>query len=135
MSLIDLTYFQGEINIGQIESTSVKLKINSFINKYEAVYLKKVFPDSFDTTTLSSNDNIKLAIAYFVYFHYTRNDLFQRAGIGETLPQSENSTVVSPQYRSIYAWNDMVNYTTEGLEAITSVEIDNPFECLNRFDI
>lgn len=136
MPLIDLTYFEGEINIGQLDAIEVQTLINSFIKKYEAVYLKKVFGDtSIDTSTLSANEDILQAIAYYVYYHYVRNELYARSGIGETIPQAENANVVSPTYRAIYAYNEMVNYTCDGLEAITTEDIKNPFEYQNRYDL
>lgn len=135
MNLIDLSYFQGELYIGQSSQEYVQDNLNWFIDKYEPVYLKEVLKDKVSEIDLSSNEVSKKAISYYIYYHYVRNEYFQRAGIGETKPNAENATVVAPNYRSVYAWNEMVKLTIDWVKELGDSSIENPFEFENTLEI
>ena len=49
----------------------------------------------------------------------------------ETIPKSENSTVVVPRQRSVFAWNEMKNYTDSLIESLVDIDLMNPFEGFN----
>jgi hypothetical protein len=51
--LIDPSYFNGEINIPNVDQDSVLQNINWFINKYEPEFLQKVFGYSFYKTFIA----------------------------------------------------------------------------------
>lgn len=146
MSLIDLTYFKGEIYLGQLSEDYIQENLTTFIEKYERSYLidligKDRYLESIaepPTIDLSSVEDLDNAIAYYVYYYYVRNETYQRAGIGATKPQSENATVVEPQVQMVKAWNEMVNYTENTiieLETLLSdTSIINPFNYKNSLD-
>lgn len=47
-------------------------------------------------------------IADYVYYWWMRDKASITTGVGETAPQAENSTMVSPADKMCYAWNEMV---------------------------
>lgn len=47
-------------------------------------------------------------IANYVYFFHRRNNVSQNNGIGETVSNAENSTVVNPYNKLVIAWNKMI---------------------------
>lgn len=48
-------------------------------------------------------------IANYVYFFHRRNNVSQNNGIGETVSNAENSTIVSPYAKCVNAWNKMID--------------------------
>lgn len=47
-------------------------------------------------------------IANYVFCNLITNNQFRNEGIGETRSKSENSVIITPQYRVSQVWNDMV---------------------------
>lgn len=54
------------------------------------------------------NDELESLIAYYVYFWAVRNRATYTSGIGEVLPNAENSQRVSPSDKLRWAWNNFV---------------------------
>jgi hypothetical protein len=139
MSLINLSFFQGEIYIGQISSVDVKENVNWFIHEYEPVYLLELLGQEIydeylsETLDLSNNQALKKAIANFVFYHYTISNYAQNSGIGVTIPSSQNAMIVVPIQTSVKAWNRMVDYTDEAIKTIDGVK-NNPFSKRNSLE-
>jgi hypothetical protein len=57
------------------------------------------------------NDELESLIAYYVYFNTVSNRATYTSGIGEVLPQGENSVRVSPNQKLMRAWNNFVDLT------------------------
>ncbi len=55
-----------------------------------------------------SNIELESLIAYYVYYWAVSNKATYTSGIGEVLPQGENSTRVSPNMKLMRAWNNFV---------------------------
>lgn len=122
MSLIDVTYFFGEFNIGQKSHQEVKDNIQRYIDTYEAEYLEKALGEDFAALYNGSTDprfddltdmlkKKPSPIAGYVFFNY-QNDMFiQAGGMGDVRTDSENSERSPETYRMTKAWNIMVKYT------------------------
>jgi hypothetical protein len=63
----------------------------------------------FDKWVGFQNDSKVSLIANYVYFFHRRNNTSQNTGIGETVPTSENSKVISPYTKLVVAWNKMID--------------------------
>lgn len=140
MSLIDQSYFVGELNITS-STTGAMERINFFIAKYEKEYLMKVlgvdcYNDFMAGITnepwLSlkngkdfinqqgrlehyfglANSDKKSPLANYVYYHYQQDSFTQTAAIGEVQSKAENAMLVSPANKMAAAWNDMVKQTS-----------------------
>lgn len=139
MSLIDDTYFIGEITIAQLSEQSVADNLQIFIDKYEPLFLQEALGYGFaklmlDNPTeqrfvdlisgseytynnvlrmwygLANTDKMYCPIAQYIFYKYVRSQFEQQVGIGTMIPKAENATVVAPTYTLIKAWNDMVGY-------------------------
>lgn len=58
MSLIDITYFYGEINIAQIDNATVSSTVNDFIKKYEPKCLKQLLGVGFALEFMAQVDPV-----------------------------------------------------------------------------
>lgn len=157
--IIDPTYFISEINIAQLGQPYVAENLQFFIDKYEKIYLVKVFgfemardfrngleADPIEerwtnlTNKLQSDDKIS-PIANFVYYYYSLSEHTFRGGYGDQLPKAENSEVVTPDYKIVQAWNDMIELTNELVDWVKSSNdypeyVDKkPFEVINTFNL
>lgn len=47
-------------------------------------------------------------IANFVFYYWAQDGISQQDGVGETWTKAENATLVSPDSRCAYAWNEMI---------------------------
>lgn len=136
--LINEKYFKGEIFIPNLVSQGVGIsdsicqanikKLLEFIGKYEHLFLFKLLGYRLcDELTKGINTSEKWVtlkkilvnettltspIANYVYYWFIRNQITNTAGIGETVNQANNSTVVSPEQKMVKAWNDMVDDLT-----------------------
>lgn len=55
------------------------------------------------------NASKRSLIANYVYFFHRKNNVSQNSGAGETISNTENSTVTSPYVKCFDAWNEMVD--------------------------
>ncbi len=131
MSLIDKTYFVGELDIANTSNSNVEARLNLFIQKYEAEFLRTLFGLDLYTAYLAGIDvtapdpvpdewialqvfeGLKNAIACYVYFHYMRDKFTQTVAVGEAKPTAENATIESPAWKITRAWNEMVRWVKE----------------------
>ena len=137
-NLIDNSYFTGEINLPGELLTGSFATIDSYIEKYEKNFLIKLLgytaykdfitnPATYAglingaeyTTQYNGlktvrwnglvNDDLISPIAYYVYYHFMRDLATNTSNMGVTLPNSENSSVVSMSHKLIFAWNAMMD--------------------------
>ena len=140
--IIDITYFFGDILIGQLSEQSVQDKVNLFINQYEPEILKGLL--GYETYKLVSatapeerfnelkngaeftdekgllrkweglarTDKVSL-IAYYVYYWYQRSQTTTTSGTGEGKTQTQNATEESPADKMFKVWNKMVSQNEE----------------------
>lgn len=138
MSLIDSTYFIGEILI--TNKTELASVISNYITKYEkeilisllgySLYTSMInnqsdepyksliegaeFEMTFDgiTQTLKweglKNSVKQSLIAYYVYYRYQEEQFIFPGAISTVKPMAENSEVVSPYSKMVNAWNSMI---------------------------
>lgn len=145
--LIDTSYFQGDLSLGQITSPAVVASVNLFIQKYEDDFLVKMLsyplyklykagiiaqvPDQryldirdgveyeYSGVTnkwqgLTFGDQLKRSpIANYVYWHYIKDNNSFTMGAGEVKPENSTSENVSPKFKMIRAWNEMVHMNRE----------------------
>ncbi len=52
-------------------------------------------------------------IAYYIYYHYLRNEASINTGVGEAILQGQNGTTVSPIQKQVNAWNAMVKWNLD----------------------
>jgi hypothetical protein len=121
MSLIDTSYFTGPIHIGGLSSQHVRAKIEGYIEEYEPQFLSLLFGDVFYAEyvaglelednaiwTALQTEDLKKAIACYVYYYYMRDLETLTTSLGEQKPQTENSTQASGINKQVSAWNSMV---------------------------
>lgn len=138
MSLIDSTYFNGEILL--TNKTAIATDLTQAIEQYEKEILISLlgyelyklvsatpeiepyksliegaeFELTFNgiTQTLKweglKNSIKESLIAYYVYYRYQERNYIKPSGIGTVKPMAENSEVVSPYPKMVNAWNKMI---------------------------
>ena len=138
MSIIDSTYFQGEILL--TNKTDLSTDIAQAINQYEKEILISLmgyetyklmtagaavepyksliegaeFELTFDgiTQTLKweglKNSIKESLIAYYIYYKYQERNFIKPGAIATVKPKAENSEVVSPYPKMVNAWNRMI---------------------------
>jgi hypothetical protein len=139
MTLIDKTYFVGELDIANTGNPNVESRLNKFIEKYEPEFLRILFGDTLYTNyaegidvvdpdpvpeiwvNLQDVEGLKNAIACYVYFHFMRDKFTQTVSLGEVRPKAENASVEDPSWKITRAWNEMVRW----IKANTLVEFLN----------
>ena len=135
---IDFTYFKAEIYIGQLSDIAVQENLNSFIEKYSKEYLNELLGNDYDYTadvySVIDNEDIKQAIACFVYYYYVRSEYISNSGIGTNIGKSENSDRVKPISKLVFAWNQMVCKTQSFIDEVDSNDLKNPFELENQLE-
>ena len=138
MSLINQTYFVGEINI----PVKTYGNIDTFISRYEREILIKLFGytlykliSAYSSTNPSAspqrirdiiegkefeldgfiykwngliNPEKESIIAYYVYYHYVRSQQSHTSTTGETKDNHENANNVEVFPKIQYAWNKML---------------------------
>jgi hypothetical protein len=128
MSLIDKTYFVGELDIANTSNASVEARLQWFIDKYEPEFLLALLgaalyanyiagivvtdPDPIPEQWIALQDvqGLKEAIACYVYFHYMRDRYTFSTGVGEVKPTAENATQENPSWKITRAWNEMTRW-------------------------
>jgi hypothetical protein len=155
MPLIDETYFVGELNIPK---ASEEETLNIFIEKYEKQFLREVLGhetyNAFITGLAASDqiwldlrdgatytyagmgyqwEDLKQAIACYVYFHWMRNETSSTTQIGESKPQAQNAVNASSVHKMVRAWNEMVDivwnmwwYLDSSLTTYTTWKVSYP---------
>ena len=138
MSLIDLTYFSGEILVAQRSQPEVQESLTKLIAKYEPKILvdlmgKKMYADFTagiaaetpeakwtnlrDGVTgewMGFKNSVKLSlIANYIYCMWCRKENTQTVGIGTVIPKAENAQKVAPVDNYVRAWNEMVDWNCE----------------------
>lgn len=73
-------------------------------------YFYKAATLSLNTTTGSAKKSI---IANYVYYKWQQDQYTQTVGLGEVATKAENAVVVTPQYKMIRAYNEMVDRIRE----------------------
>lgn len=134
--LIDISYFFGDIQIGQLSEQSVQDTLNLFISQYEPKILERLLGyatykqltgldqkwTDLKTGVEYTDENGRLQkwnglynattkvslIAYYVYCQYMENQLTATGGAGEGKVQMQNSIAVSAGRKIQKAWNLMV---------------------------
>lgn len=128
MSLIDATYFIGELNIANTDEPATMSYLQVFIDQYEAEYLTLLLGPTLYASFLEGlalqpipqewidlqnqllviNGTSKVSpIANFVYFYLIRRATYSSSGTGLTQPLNENSKVIDSKIETSRAWNQM----------------------------
>lgn len=147
MSLIDSTYFRAELLIAGLSNTidGNATRLTSFINKYEARYLKDLLGDDLYAEFISGitvdpidakwidlqnkivNSTTKESpIANYVYYYFQRDATTSTVGVGESNQISENANSASSVDKQIRAWNEMVDYNRKLVKFIQENKADYP---------
>lgn len=152
--IIDLTYFHGLINIPQLSQPYVSDSVDSFIVEFERDILIKIlglrmynafmagltesvveqrWQDLRDGVEYNNkewmgfaNSRKKSLIANYVYYWYTRDQVTQTTGVGESATKTENAVRVSPAGKQTRAWNEMVNWIADLYEFLKYKSADYP---------
>ncbi|MDR2653164.1 MAG: hypothetical protein LBC68_12795 [Prevotellaceae bacterium] len=124
--IITPAIFEGEITVGQVEFDGKAAQVQWFIDKYEPLYLAKLLGKSLANELLTEYakeihdekwnilaDKVKMAIAYYVYYYFQKNDATVSVGAGEETPQTENGTRATNVYKTVWAWNEMVQFSID----------------------
>lgn len=139
MSLIDSTYFIGEILI--TNKTQLATEITDVISRYEKEILISLlgyktykamiaapavepyksliegaeFEMTFDGITQLQkwigfkNTDKKSLVAYYVYYKYQERIFSNPSGIGNIKQKAENADTTTPIYKMVNAWNNMID--------------------------
>ena len=144
MSLIDGTYFFGDINLPSGRFSGADL--NGFITKFEDEYLRLTLGHELATLVMAYdagtsqqyikdlvegkefayndktcrwhgliNTSLESPIAYYVYYQYMRWLNSLTANVGEVKPKQENSVAHSPGRKLVDAWRKMYKLTCGNL--------------------
>jgi hypothetical protein len=135
MSLIDETYFIGELNIPNTDRPAVSEALTNMISIREKELLTDLLGYDMYKLFLASptdprwadlkngkeytvngrlhkwegliEENTQSLIANYVYYWWIRNEVSKTSGIGEVRPVSENAVNASPADKMVKAWNQM----------------------------
>lgn len=126
MPIITSTVFIGEISIANRDQPAVQSAIAIFIAKYEPKFLKQLMgetmyadyllgiaEDPIPEKWVTLQNLCKPALASYVYYWYIRDQVSQTVGMGQVKPAGENGTIVTPMYKMVRAWNEMVDEVHE----------------------
>jgi hypothetical protein len=122
--IVDFDIFQGEINIGQLESPGVQATVKLFIEKYEPVFLREQLGDKLAAKLIDGLSQqpteekwnilanmFKYPAAKYIYCKYMRNETTETSGQGAVQTQADTAIRVSPWDKIVRAWNEMVDDT------------------------
>lgn len=128
MSLIDASFFIGELNIANTDEASVLSVLQLYIDEYEPEYLKLLLGAKlyFDFNAGLSADPIlpqwtdlknelititgtsKVSpIANYIYFYFTRRQQYGNGGAVLTQSAFENAIVIDSKIETSRCWNKM----------------------------
>lgn len=128
MSLIDPSFFDGELNIANTDETSVLSVLQNYIDKYEPAYLKLLLGSTLYASLIAGlamdpvpaewanlknqllviNGTSKVSpIANYVYFYLTRRSQSGSGGALMTQALYENATVIDSKIETSRVWNEM----------------------------
>lgn len=156
MALINNSYFYGDLLIPQKSSAAVTANLNWFINQYEEKYLTEIlgyelyrdFKAGIEAATpdqqwIDLRDGKEFTdrngtltkwkglcfgtyspIANYVYYWYMRDSNTTTAGSGEV--SANVSEPVSPAFKMIRAWNQMVQWNCELINFLDSNSVAYP---------
>jgi hypothetical protein len=115
------TYFEGELALGQVEQPDVAARVQWFIREYEPQYLQALLGSAMTDALYAAveagnmlfsvkiHENIKKAAAYYVYFHYRRDQASASTGVGEVAQEADNAHRVPMVDKLVRAWNKMAD--------------------------
>jgi hypothetical protein len=119
--LVQLSDFEGELTIAQIEHTDVAARVEWFINKYEDMCLRKLLGEPLAEEFYIEYARVERAekwdvmakrlkpiCAKFVYYYYQRNNETLTTAMGEVEAQVANATRVSIMHKAVAVWNEML---------------------------
>jgi hypothetical protein len=144
--IVDFDIFQGEIEIGQIESPSVQATLLWFIDKYEREFLNEQLGDKLADelrdglsqlpveekwTVLS--DLLRYPAAEYIYCKYMRDRSSETAGQGTVETLAETAKRVSAwDVKIVRAWNEMTDYMTQINCRLLLNSLDYPDYCRKK---
>lgn len=151
MSLIKPEIFHGEIFIAQLSQLDVEESVQSFIDKYEPLLLRKLLGVKMYADLLAGSEvdpvdpkwvklldgsdydngakhwyGLRILIADYVYWFFMFDYNVHTVQVGVAKPKSENATPASPVHKMVRAWNEFVDLTCEMHDFIRSNEADYP---------
>ena len=133
MSIVQISDFKGQIVIANSNQSYVAADLQIFIDKYEAKYLTILLGADLYQLLLDGDPTeekwiaLKAAIkgtANYIYWYYIADQDMQTVGIGQVKTQAANSYVVSPNYKMVRAWNEMVEESYNTVQFISTNTAD-----------
>jgi hypothetical protein len=124
--IVEFDIFQGEIEIGQLESPAIQQTVKWFIDKYEPVFLREQLGGKLADELIDGLSQLPVAekwetlagwlkfpAAEFIYCKYMRDKGVETAGEGVVKTMVETAKKASPwDDKIIKAWNEMIDYMT-----------------------
>lgn len=119
-TLIAPADFKGENNIPDKDLVGENLQ--GFIDKYEAIFLKKLMGADLYTVYLATPTNIRFtnlmqwvkpAEIDYVYWFWMQDQQIQTLGTGTGQTKKQNAITATPWPKMVRAWNEMVGYNKE----------------------
>lgn len=131
-TIIDYTYFVDALLIPNTDSSgyvgsSMQSQVQRYIGRYEKDFCKELLGDDLGeefytaitgTTPatkwtdlrnqLRDTTNKVSPIANYVWYYWYRDQVRQRTGLGDGMPQGQNITMDVNRYRVTDNWNEMV---------------------------
>jgi len=144
-NLIDYTYFINDINIPAQYLTGTSELISDYIERYEKECLvkllgydlyKAVIADQVTYSDLINgadytiggytrewvglkNAELDSLIAYYVYYHFVKDNVNSLQGVGAVISQTENASRTSPDLLMVKAWNRYIELRETAREFIS----------------
>lgn len=120
---IDPSGFAGEINIPNTDEIAVQENIALLVQKYQPRFFKALMGSALYAEYLTASPDEERWVAfdelvrdpfmYYIYYWYIRNTATYVTNSGTSASKQENSTIVSPGERMVFAWNEMVDMVRE----------------------
>jgi predicted protein tyrosine phosphatase len=120
--IVDFGIFEGEIEIGQLESPPIQENVQWFIDRYEPAFLQEQlgnklyaeFVDGLSQGTVADKwqelkDLLEYPAAEYIFCKYMRNQSVDTSGMGTVLTDVDTARRVSPWGKIVHAWNDMID--------------------------
>jgi hypothetical protein len=142
--IVDSGIFQGEIEIGQLESPSVQATVKWFIDKYEPVFLREQLgsalagelSDGLRQEPVAEKwaalaEMLKYPAAEYIYCKYMRDRNTETAGIGAVVTKAETAERTSAWPKIVHAWNEMADSMCDISRRLSESE-DYPDYCRKK---
>lgn len=144
MQLIDQSFFILDIDVPNTDNQGISEKLDGFIKKYEKRFLELLLgasvyvdfmagleldpiPEKWQDlkNKLVDSDLKQSPIANYIYKFFMYSNSFPAVGLGVSIPKAENSIIISPIDKVVYAWNEMAEFVIDSREWFNKFYADN----------